>query len=56
MTDFLERPGDNMAANAEMQLAYSTLGTVRTELLFHRSDHTPVLGERNGHAGAWRAG
>ena len=42
MTDFLERPGDNMAANAEMQLAYSTLGTVRTELLFHRSDHTPV--------------
>ena len=42
MADILERPGDNESANAEMQLAYCTLETVRTELLFHRSDHTPV--------------
>ena len=42
MMDFLERPGDNTAAQAELQLAYTTLGTVRTELLFHRSDGTPV--------------
>ena len=42
LSDFLEKPGENEAANAEMQLAYAACGTVRTELLYHRSDGTPV--------------
>ena len=42
LRDFLESEGDNEAANAEMELAYSTFGTVRTELNYRRADKTPV--------------
>lgn len=42
LPDILENPGDNVEANAEMQLAYAACGTVRTEHLYYRADGTPV--------------
>lgn len=41
LSDLVERPGENDAAAAELQLAYAACATVRTELLYHRADGTP---------------
>lgn len=39
--DFLEEPGENLAGNSEMDLAYAACSKVRTELRYRRSDKTP---------------
>lgn len=42
LSDFLEFGEENDAALAELELSYQTAATVRSELLYRRSDGTPV--------------
>jgi len=42
LSDFMQQPGDNEVASAELDLAYDAQTAARTELLYQRADQIPV--------------